>query len=315
MHHFTISAAALNDKFRQSARNQGHDVAKAASRHVAERVLDAIETFVPPFLVKGGLLWPQAVRPTADADIVCVRRISNREMQRALKLAARDLAREGITLKSVSREPREISLEYGEPVDRWEIVADCGSIRANTHLDVGYANGLDSRPKGVTVREIPSIIKDGPAFRFHMQPLATAAAERLLAILMQPSSDLHVKYLADVTNGNLWNGLECSDVAEELARTCRYRGIPMSVLAAEPEALCWTSMSHRSAAWDKHHAAGLTPIKGLGNAWIDVNAIWTDVHTELQPMIRRDCRRLDYTPTLVDRLLAPKEPEWKYRMS
>lgn len=315
MKHFKISATALNDKFKQSAHNRKLDVSTMASRHVAERVLDAIETYVPPFLVKGGLLWPQHVRPTADADIVCIRRISNREMQRAMSMAARDLAREGITILSLSREPKEISFEYGDPVDRWEIKAKVGNIQANTHLDCGYANGFDSRPKGVTIREIPSIMKDGPSFRFPMQPLATAAAERLLAVIMQPKSDTRVKYLADITNGPLWGDLDCADVADEIARTCRYRGIPMSVLAENPEGLRWTSMSHRSEEWDKHYAAGLTPIDTLENAWVDVNAIWKDVHAALRAKVAADCRRSDYRPTLVETLYSRSEgPEWKYRM-
>jgi len=299
----TAAAISLGDRLKQAARNQGLDVNMCASRHVVERVIHHIEPFVPAFYVKGGLLFDQRLRQTADGDISTIRRVSNREMQRAFISVRPSLEAEGITISSLSREPKEISFEYGDPVDRWSFEAVCGTLRANSHLDVGSGNGLDAYPRDIRYGEVRSIMKSGQPFRARMQPLPAAAAEKLLAVVMQSPTDFRVKHLADVTNGDLWDGIDCGQVAYELARICRYRQIPLSLCPEHPEALRWKNLAVREEAWSKDRNAKPTGLT-LDQAWIDVNAVWTDVHAELRAEVLRDFRRPSYRPTIVDRFMA-----------
>ncbi|ARQ56902.1 hypothetical protein Kim5_CH00794 [Rhizobium sp. Kim5] len=308
MRHFTISATALGDKLKQSARNHGLDVNKSASRHVAQAVVQELDLRTCPFVVAGGLTIDPRLRETADADLVAIRRISNREIQNAFKTFAPWLRNEGIEIKALSREPREIVVPYSNPIDRWRVTATAGNIRADFDLDVTWANGLYSRPtERVEYREIPSIMKGVPSFRARMQPQATSAAQKLLAVLMQPRTDLRVKHLADVVNGHLWSDdLDCRTVATEIARICTYRGIPMSVCEPHPAALRWTEIRRLEPTWDADRNAQRSGLS-LTQAWIDVSGLWHNIHEELLRNVVRDFRRPDYEPTIVDRIItAPK---------
>nr|WP_234892934.1 nucleotidyl transferase AbiEii/AbiGii toxin family protein [Sinorhizobium meliloti] len=307
MRRFTISAAALGDKLKQSARNHGLDVNKSASRHVAQAVVQELDLRTCPFVVAGGLTIDPRLRETADADLVAIRRISNREIQNAFKTFAPWLRNEGIEIKALSREPREIVVPYSNPVDRWRVTATAGNIRADFDLDVTWANGLYSRPtEPVVYREIPSIMKGVPSFRARMQPQATSAAQKLLAVLMQPRTDLRVKHLADVVNGYLWSDdLDCRTVAAEIARICTYRGIPMSVCEPHPNALRWTEMRRLEANWDADRNARRSGLS-LTQAWIDVNGLWANVHEELLRNVVRDVRSSDYSPQLLESIIAEK---------
>ena len=252
-------AVSLGDKLKAAARNQSVDVNTAASRHVGERFVHHLQSVLTvPIMLTGGYLFPQHLRQTADADIKTVRRLSNREMQNAYKTLKPILALEGIELHEFSREPSIIAIAYGEPVDRYYIKATCGTIRGNTNIDISSGNTPGSFPRDVAWRDIPSIMKGGPVLRARCQPLAAAAAEKLLAVLMQPSSDGRVKHFADIANERLWDGIDCRQVATELTRICGNRGIPMSVCAERSPALAWTAVSAREAEWAKHMAAGKT---------------------------------------------------------
>ena len=258
----------------------------------------------------GGYLFPQHLRQTADADIKTVRRLSNREMQNAYKTLKLILALEGIELHEFSREPSIIALAYGEPVDRYYIKATCGTIRGNTNLDISSGNAPGSFPKNVAWRDIPSIIKGGPALRVRCQPLAAAAAEKLLAVLMQPTTDTRVKHFADIANSDLWEGIDCRQVAEELTRVCKNRGIPMSVCAERSPALAWTAVSAREAEWAKHMAAGKTELT-FDQAHEDIVATWSEVHRELRAQVIRDYRNPSIQPTLADRITS-RTFQYKY---
>lgn len=73
----------------QPQTNTHIDVNTYGSRYVAERIVHHLNDILSaPFMLTGGGLFPQNVRQTADADIKSVRRISNREMQNAMKVIA-----------------------------------------------------------------------------------------------------------------------------------------------------------------------------------------------------------------------------------
>lgn len=278
MKHYSAAAISLGESFKQRTRNKGLDTNKAASRHVAERIVHYLTTVVTvPFEAKGGFLFGQDVRPTEDADLVFVRRLTNREVQIALNVIAPKLAAEGITIHAVSREPKVIELEYGDPVDRYEITADCGTIRGNTHLDLGSANGPNAFSKFGEWRELPSLAKNVAPLRVRCQPLAAAAAEKLLAVLTQSETDYRIKHIADVLHEPLWEGVDCRAVARELLRTCRHRGIDIDAL---PETIGFPAIKRFEGAWQKHQSAGKTD-KSVAEVYVSVEYLWQCVREEL----------------------------------
>lgn len=295
MPHFTISAESLGHKIKDAARRHNLDTAKFASRYAAQRVLDKLDLYLTPFFVAGGQTVDPRLRETSDADIVALRRVTNREMHTAFKCLRRDVKDEGVEITALSDKPREITFPFGNPVDRWQISATAGSIRANFELDVGWSNGWGARPlENIKPREIPSLMNGVPAFRAPMQPQSTSMAQKVLAVLMQPRSDLRVKHLADVVSPHIWSPtLDRRMIALEIHRICFDRGIPMSsVCQRYPEVLRWSAMERLEKTWNTDVNASRTGLT-LVQAWADVNAIWADVHHELEHGIADDPRRFN----------------------
>ncbi|MBD8663050.1 nucleotidyl transferase AbiEii/AbiGii toxin family protein [Rhizobium sp. CFBP 8752] len=310
MRNHSAAAIALGDKTKNTARNLGLEVNLFASRHVAERIATEFPTNIP-YHVKGGLLFPQTLRETADVDFVSIRRISNREMQNAFKILAPFFAREGILIKSLSREPRELDVGLPNPVDRWKVEAFCGTVRANTSIDFTWSNGRESvwahNPPPPRFLERTSLIKGAPALRVHVQSYADAAAERLLAVVMQPASDLRCKNLSDAVNGHLWpDDLDCRAVARSLRRTMLYRGIPASVASEFPETLKWTNLKRLEADWNVSRNAARSGLR-FDEAFVDIHALWANVHAELRVEANRDFRRPSVAPGQADSFTMPSQ--------
>jgi hypothetical protein len=281
MKHFAIAEAALGSKIKDAARWHNLDTAKFASRHAAQRVLDHLQTLTVPFFVAGGLTVDPRLRETSDGDIVALRPISRREMHTEFNCIHSSLRREGIEITNLSDQPREITFPYGNPVNRWHVIANAGGIRANFDLNVGWANGWGSRPlENVRTREIPSLMNGAPAFRAPMQPQSTSLAQKMLAVMMQPRSDLRVKHLADVINPHIWSPkVDPVMVALEIHRITFDRYIPQNEVCQQyPEALRWSALERLEDNWDKDANAGRTGLT-LFQAWADVNALWTDRRT------------------------------------
>ncbi|MCR6502519.1 hypothetical protein MUO32_26175 [Shinella sp. CPCC 101442] len=293
MPHFNISAEALGHKIKDAARRHNLDTAKFASRYAAQRVLDKLDLYLTPFFITGGQTVDPRLRETADADIVALRRVSNREMHTAFKCLVRDVKSEGVEIIALSDTPREIAFTFGNPADRWQITAMAGGIRANFGLDVGWSNGWGSRPiEHIKAREIPSLMNGVPAFRAAMQPQSTSVAQKVLAVLMQPSTDFRVKHLADVVSPHIWSPRpDPRMIALEIHRICFDRGIPMSSVCPQyPESLRWSAMERLEKTWDSDANASRTGLT-LFQAWADINALWADVHHELERGIADDSRR------------------------
>lgn len=296
MPHFTISAESLGHKIKDAARRHNLDTAKFASRYAAQRVLEKLDLYMTPFFVAGGQTVDPRLRETSDADIIALRRVTNREMHTAFKCLVRDVRHEGVEIVALSDTPREITFPYGNPVDRWQATATAGGIRSNFGLDVGWANGWGSRPlENIKFREIPSLMNGVPAFRAPMQPQSTSVAQKVLAVLMQPRSDLRVKHLADVVSPYIWSPtLDHRMIALEIHRICFDRGIPMTEVCQQyPESLRWSAMERLEKAWDRDVNASRTGLT-LFQAWSDVNTLWTDVHSELVNGVPNDKRRYNY---------------------
>ena len=308
---FTATAAALGDRLKQNCRNQKLDVNKAASRYVAERILAHWPVgFGPaPIMVKGGLLFPQGMRPTEDADIVAVRHYTETEIRQGMQRIAAVLGNEGIEIKRLKIE--EIDVGHGDPVARIKIEAMCGTIRGNTHIDMTVGRGPFAFPQNVVRQELPSMIRNQPGLTPYVQPIEAAAAEKWIAVLQQPDTDYRVKHLADLLSFDAME-IDIARVALEIMRVCRHRNIPLGVCAPSPAALSWSKMEPREQSWDKLRAERGFEMT-LPQAWIDINAYWSATHQALTKAVIEDFRRPTCETTLVDRIAARRQHGTAYR--
>ncbi|UTY48556.1 nucleotidyl transferase AbiEii/AbiGii toxin family protein [Sinorhizobium fredii] len=298
----TAVAVALGDRLKQNCSNRGLDVNKSASRYVAERVLAHWHVgFGPaPFMVKGGLLYPQHMRPTEDGDIAVVRHYSEQEMQRGMQRIGAILRKEGIELGKISID--EIDRGHGDPVIRIKLEAVCGTIRGNTHLDLSIAHGPFAFPQDVARQELPSVIRNQPGIVAYVQPLEASAAEKWLALLQRSETDCRVKHQADLLSFAAM-GVDNDRVAREIIRVCKHRDIPLSVCTPSPAALSWASMEHREQSWNKLRAERGFAMTA-SQAWIEINTAWAEIHRALTRAIIAEVRSPGFGAPLLDRIAA-----------
>lgn len=311
---FSPSEIGLGHSFKQACHNNLVDTQLAAPRYVGERFLAHWHAGMGPsrFMIKGGLKFAQAVRPTQDVDIVTVRRYGNGEIQRGFSIIAERLAAEGITVSRWSSEAQEIETGH-DPVVRYKIEATLGNIRADFDLDISTAIGPDAFPRQVPFEDLPRMFKaeKWPTLRAQVQPDEAAVAEKWLAVIMQDPGDYRVKHLADVLSYNA-RGVDLDRVAEELIRVCRHRGIPISVCAPSPPALRWPRCDHRESAWNAFRAKQKCPLT-YDQAWIDVTAYWADTHRALTKALVNGPRRSFADRSIIDEIMAaPRRPAVHY---
>lgn len=307
----TAVAVALGDRLKQNCRNREMDVNRVASRYVAERVLVHWQVgFGPaPFMVKGGLLFPQHMRPTDDGDIVVIHRHTETEIQRAFQRIAAALRAEGIEIKKIRIE--QLDADHGDPVIRLKIEAMCGTLRGNTHLDLTVTHGPFAFPHDVPRQELPSMIHHQPGLVAYCQPLEAAAAEKWLAVLQQSDTDYRVKHLADILSFDSME-IDIDRVAREIMRVCRHRGTPLSVCAPSPEALDWGRLMLRADSWAKLRAERGFEMNTF-EAWESISDYWSRTHQALTRAIIAEVRRQGNQPTLLDRIAARQQPAPSYR--
>lgn len=311
MQDFKALAAALGDRLKANFRREKVDVNRAASRYVAERTLAHWQAvFGPaPFIVHGGLMFPQAMRPTEDGDIIVVRRYSEMELQNGFERIAALLRLEGSELKKVKIQ--QIDVGTGQPVTRVKLETMCGTLRGNTHIDIAAATGTHALPKTIAKTELPSMVRGEPGLVAHVQPLAAAAAEKWFAVLQQEPTDYRVKHAMDLLS---FDEMCVSPmlVAVEMIRIARHRGLSLSVCSPAPRNLEWTSFLLRAESWLKTGAERGVAVDPLA-AQDMLTSYWARTHQALTRAVIAEVRDSEYQPTLVDRIAARQQPAPAFR--
>jgi hypothetical protein len=288
---YEISAEALGHRIKSVCKARGMDAAKAASRYVADRIVAHWHAaFGPlPMMVKGGLLFDQAMRPTIDADIHTPRKFTEKEVHDGLRTLVPVLAREGIAIQRVDY-AELVNVDLPDPVSRYQVIATAGGIRGGTYLDISVGTGPDAFPKRAFRTEIPSFLPRTPGTPMRAQPLEAAAADKLLAVIRQEPGDFRMKHAADLLSFDQM-GLDWDRVARELMRTCRYRGIDLSRLEAAPAGLSWSHLSQRSEAWDKLCIERNITEMTLDQAHIDLNGVFQETMARVRACVLADRRQ------------------------
>lgn len=301
---------SMDARLKQAVRKHGLSIDKAAGRVLGDAVLSVWHYGMgpAPIVLKGGSLFPQPLRETDDVDILTIRRYSNLEVQNGFKVIARLLEARGISLQFLSPEAQEIDTGYGDPVVRYKFRGKIGGVRANSQVDMTLARGPHSLPPAILDSVLPSFIEDIDPLRVKTVPLETVAAEKWLAVLTQSPTDYRVKHLADLFLLADVANLDLAKVAGEMERVARHRGMTLACCTPNPDALRWPSLGLRERAWNK-----LSEKRRYGRSmfqvFIDINAMWNDLHAQLCAKIGKDFRSAGYEPMHVDRILAGRRYE------
>jgi hypothetical protein len=276
-------AASLDGRLKATVRAHGIEINDLAGRTLAEGVLRYWHHGMgpSPIELKGGLLFDQNVRPTSDADITSICSYLPHEIHRGLIIIRSLLQSEGMDIEQLSDRAQRIDVGHGDPVERWTIRGSVGGVRALTRLDIALGRGPVAFSRSIEMMEIPSLAPRLPALNIACQPLEAAFAEKLLAVICQPGTDMRVKHLADIAAERLWDGVEAHQVAVELDRVCHHRRIDISAL---PDVLDIADYERLRSNWSKFTRPGMMPMS-FDEAIEAADGIWQDVQaaTSMRP--------------------------------
>lgn len=305
---------SIDRRLKTAVKKHGLNIDKAAARVLGDAVLSVWHYGMgpAPIVLKGGDLFPQTLRETDDVDILTIRRYSNLEIQNGFKVIAPLLEGRGISLEFLSPEPQEIDTGYGDPVFRYKFRGKVGGVRANSHIDMTLARGPHAIPPVLIDSCLPSFVDGVDPLRIKTVPLVSVAAEKWLAVLTQSPTDYRVKHLSDLFMLADVAKLDLACVAQEIERVARHRGMPLACCTPTPDALRWPSLALREQSWlklseNRRHG------RSMFQVFIDVNAMWSDLHAQLCAKVGKDFRSAGYEPMHLDRLLAGRgyEPRLK----
>lgn len=106
----------------------GRALARATGEEVLRQILEEIKAEPT---IKGGYAYPQAIRETADIDLLYMRIIDDWEFERAFTLMAPRLAEKGIVLTAFDREAKVINTN-GQIVHRYNFELKVGPSPVKT---------------------------------------------------------------------------------------------------------------------------------------------------------------------------------------
>lgn len=272
-------AASLDGRLKGSVCAHGVEINALAGRTLAEGILRHWHHGMgpSPIELKGGMLFDQHVRPTSDADITAIRSYLPHEIHRGLLIIRSLLQSEGLDIEQLSDRAQRIDVGHGDPVERWTIRGSVVGVRALTRLDIAIGRGPDALSSSIEMMEIPSLVLKLPALTIACQQLEAAHSEKLLAVICQPPTDMRVKHLPDIADERLWNGVEAHQVAVELDRVCRHRGIDISALPDVLDTADYELLRHN---WAKFTRPGMTPMS-FDEALAAADDIWHDVQVAM----------------------------------
>lgn len=251
MQDIRIIREALGSRLKAQSKNLCVDASKMASRYVCERILANFHNAFGPahFKVVGGLLFPQHVRPTADADIRVVRSYSHAELENGMRVVADLLRSEGIEFAKIDA-PRVLDTGEADTTIRLRFDATAGGIRANSHIDLTVVRGPYAFSERTRKTDLPALFRGAPQLTAYAQPLAAAAAEKWLACIAQRDTDMRLKFHLDLVQ-LVDLGLKPEAVAKELLRVLVHRGQKLSALREQPRGLTRSFLDFRRHDWER----------------------------------------------------------------
>lgn len=233
---------AMSRRVRDIAKAHGLDSRKALERFVAESMvwaLTQVQDSLP--MVKGGLLWQQTKRETADADVLFADRKNAAQLFGELGAAAAVLREHGFSL-TIS-ELKVVDMGGRGTCFRAPVRCTLGDTVVHTQLDVSFGR----LPEGAVETWYHGMFKGAP-FRCFRQPWGAAAADRLGAIWQHGAGNTRLKDYRDLYRMRE-QGLDDRAIARGLVRYFDDRGMDRSQLLKVPDGLSFEYAIANKAPW------------------------------------------------------------------
>jgi len=159
------------------------DAQRALVRATGEEFLRGILSDIKSEpLIKGGYIYPQQMRETADIDLLYMREIEPWEIVRSFDEMRAEMASKGMQLVGYDEKPKVITTN-GQTVHRYNFRVIVGPTEIKNHLDLSWG-GKYKFPKHRSPKRYSSPFYAGqkPVLG-HFQSLESQAADKLVAIL------------------------------------------------------------------------------------------------------------------------------------
>ena len=212
------------------ARQRGEDFNRLLNRYAIERFLYRLSRTpaADRFCLKGALLfelWFHAFyRPTADADFLGLGPKNAEALAGDLRAACRAESADGMRFDPDSIRIEEIREDARYGGLRAKLIGALGTARCPVLLDFGYG---DAVTPGMDESLFPVVLDDLPAPRLHIYPRATAAAEKLEAIVHLGMANTRLKDYFDLCALAREGQIEAPLLGQAVAATFRRRETPI----------------------------------------------------------------------------------------
>jgi hypothetical protein len=239
-----------------TCKNNNLNTQVAQQRYTVEQILSGFQrTLKVPFAIDGGLIHHQWKRETGDANIRFIRKLSAQEFYQAFREMKGFLAARGIRITNVwNAVPLE--MHAGTKGMRICFEARLGSIRVNSHLDIGFRGSRYSFPEAKAMkRELPVFFRMqdqlGFGFKGWVFPRETQIAEKLCTSLQRGAENTRLKDFWDVAFMS-GQGIDRDLLVAEMMRVICERQLEYvldDLMVSLPEAMSLDFIDANANAW------------------------------------------------------------------
>ncbi len=228
------------------------DAGRALARATGEEVLRNIlaEIKAEP-TIKGGYAYPQAIRETADIDLLYMRKIDDWEFERAFTLMTPRLAEKGIVLTAFDRKAEVINTN-GQIVHRYNFEVKVGPSPVKNHIDVTWGDRRKFPRYPQAKRHGPTFFSKQEANFARYQSFESQAADKLVSAL-----NPNISRWKDYSDLSLLAGmsLDHNVVADEFLVKLMAAGHSaddiMAILIEKPESLSYDFTMAKAGSLEK----------------------------------------------------------------
>ncbi|WP_164838017.1 nucleotidyl transferase AbiEii/AbiGii toxin family protein [Sinorhizobium meliloti] len=159
------------------------DAGRALERATGEEVLrNILAEIKSEALIKGGYVYPQALRETADIDLLYMRAVEDWEFERAFTLMTPRLAEKGIALTKFDKQAKVIDTN-GQTVRRYHFEVMVGPSLVKNHVDVTWGPRQKfPKHRQMKIHGTTFYAKQEPVFGY-FQSMESQAADKMMSVL------------------------------------------------------------------------------------------------------------------------------------
>lgn len=241
---------AINPATRERVRIM--DAQRALTRATGEEVLRGILAGVKTEpLIKGGYVYPQQLRESADIDLLFMREIEPWEIVRSFDGMRSEMAAKGMRLVDYAEKPKVMTVN-GQVVHRYEFKVVVGPTQVKNHVDISWGGKYKFPRHRAPKRHGATFYAGQKPILGHFQSMESQAADKLVAIL-NPKTTRWKDFsdLALLKSMKLDQQIIASEVIWKLSTTFGDPDQVMAALVENPESLRYDFVAAKAADFQK----------------------------------------------------------------